>query len=151
MDPVWRLELVNCSLLWLCKRKKREIFILRARGVSSSKSNYFWRLNLEKYIKVLRLLEERNWEEMKEWLHEDFMYIKETALSDRLEHVETLKKQFTEKAAINEPELLHEDEDMMAFKHLVIQKNGKKHRVTQIQLYKDSKVWREISNAIDTG
>ena len=50
---------------------------------------------MEKYIKVLRLLEERNWEEMKEWLHEDFMYIKETALSDRLEHVETLEKQFT--------------------------------------------------------
>ena len=105
---------------------------------------------MEKYIKVLRLLEERNWEEMKEWLHEDFMYIKETALSDRLEHVETLKKQFTEKTAINEPELLHEDEDMVAFKHLVIQKNGKKYRVTQIQLYKDGKVWREISNAIDT-
>ena len=27
--------------------------------------------------------------------------------------------------------------------------NGKKYRVTQIQLYKDGKVWREISNAID--
>ena len=62
---------------------------------------------------------------MKEWLHEDSMYIKETALSDRLEHVEILKKQFTEKVAINEPELLHEYEDMMAFKHLVIQKKGK--------------------------
>ena len=110
----------------------------------------FLETNSEKYRKVLRLLEERNWDEMKEWLHEDFMYIRETALSNRLEHVETLKKQFTEKAALNEPELLHKDEDMMAFKHLVIQKNGKKHRVTQIQLYKDGKVWREISNAIDT-
>ena len=79
---------------------------------------------MEKYRKVLRLLEERNWEEMKEWLHEDFMYIRETALSDRLEHFETLETQFTEKAAINEPELLHEDEDMMAFKHLVIQKRA---------------------------
>ena len=87
---------------------------------------------------------------MKDWLHEDSMYIKETALSDRLEHVEILKKQFIEKVAINEPELLYEDEDMMAFKHLVIQKNEKKHRVTQIQLYKDGKVRREISNAIDT-
>ena len=105
---------------------------------------------LEKYKKVLRLLEERNWEEMKEWLHEDFMYIKETALSDRQEHVDKLRSQFTAKVAINEPELLYEDEDMMAFKHFVIQKNGKKHRVTQIQLYKDGKVWREISNAIDT-
>ena len=91
---------------------------------------------MEKYIKVLSFLQERNLEGMKEWLHEDFMYIKETAVSDRSEHVDTLEKQVTEKAAINEPELLHEDEDMMAFKHLVIQKNDKKHRVTQIQLCK---------------
>ena len=32
---------------------------------------------------------------------------------------------------------------------LLNQKNGKKHKVTQIQLYKDGKVWREISNAVD--
>ena len=89
------------------------------------------------------------WKEMREWLHEDFMYLKETALSDREEHVENLRKQFTAKAGINEPELLYEDEDMMAFRHMVVQKNGKKHRVTQIQLYKDGKVWREISNAIN--
>ena len=77
---------------------------------------------------------------MKEWLHEDFMYIKETALSDRLEHVETLEKQFTEKAAINEPELLHEDEDMMAFKHLVIQKNGK-NVVQDRSIYEDAHIF----------
>ena len=95
---------------------------------------------MEKYIKVLRLLEERNWEEMKKWLHEDFMYIKETALSDRLEHVATLEKQFTEKAAIHEPELLHEDEDMMAFKHLVIQK-----MVKNIELLKSNFIKMERS------
>ena len=95
---------------------------------------------MEKYIKVLRLLEERNWEEMKEWLHEDFMYIKETALSDRFEHVETLEKQFTEKAAINEPELLYEDEDMMAFKHLVIHK-----MVKNIELLKSNFIKMERS------
>ncbi len=104
---------------------------------------------MEKYNKVLKLLEERSWDEMKGWLHEDFMYIKETALSDRQEHIAKLKSQFTTKSAINEPELLYENEDMMAFKHLVVQKNGKKHRITQIQLYKDGKVWREISNAVD--
>ena len=49
-----------------------------------------WQLCLEtwfeKYKKVLRLLEERNWQEMEDWLHEDFMYIEETALIDREEH-----------------------------------------------------------------
>ena len=84
-----------------------------------------------------------------EWLHEDFMYLKETSLSDRREHIEKLKKQFTSKNAINEPELLYEDQDMMAFRHFVVQDNGTRHRVTQIQLYKSGKVWRELSNAIE--
>ena len=103
---------------------------------------------MEKYKKVLRLVEERNWKEMEEWLHDDFMYIKETALMDREEHVKKMEKEFESKQAINGHELLHEDEDMMAFKHIVAQKNSKKFRVTQIQLYKDGKVWREMSNAI---
>ena len=104
---------------------------------------------MEKYKKVLRLVEERNWEEMEEWLHEDFMYIKETALMDREEHVKKMEKEFQSKQAINQNELLHEDEDMMAFKHVVTQKNGKKFRITQIQLYKEGMVWREISSAIE--
>ncbi len=103
---------------------------------------------MEKYKKVLRLVEERNWQEMEEWLHEDFMYIKETALMDREEHIKKMKKEFASKQAINQHELLYEDEDMMSFKHIVTQKNGKKFRITQIQLYKDGKVWREMSNAI---
>tara|TARA_B100000700_G_C14700485_1_gene694237 strand:+ start:48 stop:188 length:141 start_codon:yes stop_codon:yes gene_type:complete len=32
--------------------------------------------NLEKYKKIIRLLEERNWEELKKLLHEEFIYIK---------------------------------------------------------------------------
>ena len=47
---------------------------------------------------------------MEEWLHEDFMYIKETALMDREEHVKNLEKEFASKQAINQNELLHEDE-----------------------------------------
>jgi hypothetical protein len=60
-----------------------------------------------------------------------------------------VRKEFATKQAINQHELLHEDEDMMAFKHIVTQKNGKMFRITQIQLYKEGMVWREISNAIE--
>ena len=60
-----------------------------------------------------------------------------------------MEKEFGSKQAINQNELLHEDEGMMAFKHVVTQKNGKKFRITQIQLYKEGMVWREISNAIE--
>ena len=56
---------------------------------------------MEKYKKVLRLVEERNWKEMEEWLHDDFMYIKETALMDREEHVKKMEKEFESKQAIN--------------------------------------------------
>ena len=60
-----------------------------------------------------------------------------------------MEKEFGSKQAINQHELLHEDEDMMTFEHVVTQKNGKKFRITQIQLYKEGMVWREISNAIE--
>ena len=85
---------------------------------------------------------------MEKWLHDDFMYIKETALMNREDHVKKLEKEFALKQAINQNKLLHEDDDMMAFKHIVTKKNGEKFRITQIQLYKDGKVWREMSNAI---
>ena len=55
---------------------------------------------------------------MKEWLHEDFLYLRETAFFDREKHVESLKIQFNARAAINEAELLYGHEDMMAFSHL---------------------------------
>ena len=69
--------------------------------------------------------------------------IKETALMDREEHVKWKKSLGQNKLLISR--LLHEDEDMMAFKHVVTQKNGKKFEL-QIQLYKEGLVWREISN-----
>ncbi len=52
---------------------------------------------MEKYKKVLRLVEERNWKEKEEWLHDDFMYIKDTALMDREEHVQKMEKEFGSK------------------------------------------------------
>ena len=55
---------------------------------------------MEKYKKVLRLVEERNWKEMEEWLHVDFMYIKETVLMDREEHGKKMEKEFATKQAI---------------------------------------------------
>ena len=63
---------------------------------------------MEKYKKVLRLVEERNWKEMEEWLHDDFMYIKETVLMDREEHVQKMEKEFGSKQAINQHELLYD-------------------------------------------
>ena len=70
-------------------------------------------------------------------------------LKCKLNEEKKMEKEFGSKQAINQNELLHEDEDMMAFKHVVTQKNGKKFRITQIQLYKEGMVWREISNAIE--
>ncbi len=62
------------------------------------------------------------------------MYIKETALMDREEHVQKMEKEFGSKQAINQHELLYEDKDMMAFKHVVIKKMVKSSEL-QVQLY----------------
>ena len=58
--------------------------------------------SLEKCKKVLRLVEQRNWREMEDRLHEDFMFIKETALMDREEHVKNLETEFVPKQATNQ-------------------------------------------------
>ena len=61
---------------------------------------------------------------MEKWLHDDFMYIKETALMNREDHVKKLEKEFALKQAINQNKLLHEDDDMMALKNIVTKKKS---------------------------
>ena len=61
---------------------------------------------------------------MEEWLHDDFMYVKETALMNREDHVKKLEKEFALKQAINQNKLLHEDDDMMALKNIVTKKKS---------------------------
>ena len=80
--------------------------------------------------------------------HEDFLYLKDNTLVNRDEHVEFMKKEFTRKITVVNPSLLYEDKDIMTYSYN-IKVHGKNYQVVQVQMWKDGKIWREISNAVE--
>ena len=103
---------------------------------------------MEKYIKVLRLLEERNWEEMKEWLHEDFMYIREEGLVSREEYIEYAREDLegAKKLIFLDFKCVVENEDSLVWQDLFDDQRGKRWITTTYEAYKDKKVWRAMLN-----
>ena len=43
---------------------------------------------------------------------------------------------------------MYEDDHMMTYSYNIAA-NGKKYKVIQVQMYKDEKIWREMSNAVE--
>ena len=80
--------------------------------------------------------------------HEDFLYLKDNTLVNRDEHVEFMKKEFTRNITVVSPSFLYEDKDIMTYSYN-IKVRGKDYRVVQVQMWKDGKIWREMSNAVE--
>ena len=81
--------------------------------------------------------------------HDDYLYLKDNTLVNRDEHVEFMKTQFGKKISVINPEFLYEDKDMMTYSYN-INVRGKNYRVVQVQMWKDGKIWREMSNAVES-
>ncbi len=81
--------------------------------------------------------------------HQDYLYLKDNTLVNREEHVEFMKTQFGKKISVINPEFLYEDKDMMTYSYN-INVRGKNYRVVQVQMWKDGKIWREMSNAVES-
>ena len=47
-----------------------------------------------------------------------------------------------------DPQFLYEDDHMMTYSYN-ISANGKNYKVIQVQMYKDEKIWREMSKAVE--
>ena len=79
--------------------------------------------------------------------HADYLYLKDNTLVNRDEHVEFMRKEFTRKITVINPQFLYEDKDMMTYSYN-IKVREKSYRVIQVQMWKDGKIWREMSNAV---
>ena len=79
--------------------------------------------------------------------HADYLHLKNNALVNRDENVEFMRKEFTRKITVVNPSFLYEDKDIMTYSYN-IKVRGKDYRVVQVQMWKDGKIWREMSNAI---
>ena len=59
-----------------------------------------------------------------------------------------MKKEFGKKINVIDAQFLYEDDHMMTYSY-IISANGKNYKVIQVQMYKDEKIWREMSNAVE--
>ena len=80
---------------------------------------------------------------IKNSLHNEYMYVRETALvvgDEMIDHVNNL---FDNGLIIEDIKLLYEDEDTFLWKD-IIRNDGKRFLTTNIQFSKDGKNWREM-------
>tara|TARA_A100000164_G_scaffold128120_1_gene113619 strand:- start:160 stop:480 length:321 start_codon:yes stop_codon:yes gene_type:complete len=103
----------------------------------------------EKFEKLKSDLETGDASGIEDTFHQDYLYLKDNTLVNREEHVEFMKTQFGKKISVINPEFLYEDKDMMTYSYN-INVRGKNYRVVQVQMWKDGKIWREMSNAVES-
>ena len=80
---------------------------------------------------------------IKNSLHDEYMYVRETALvvgDEMIDHVNNL---FDEGLIIEDIKLLYEDEDTFLWKD-IIRIDGKRFLTTNVQFWKDGRNWREM-------
>ena len=73
------------------------------------------------------------------------MYVQDYTMKTREEAIEMVKELLALKLYLTQTTLLYENENMMAQDHETITQ-GKKYLMTQSQLWRGDKIWREVSN-----
>ena len=99
--------------------------------------------HFKEMIKTRDVNKEKFNELIKNSLHDEYMYVRETALvvgDEMIDHVNDL---FDNGLVIEDIKLLYEDEDTFLWKD-IIRIDGKRFLTTNIQFWKDGKNWREM-------
>ena len=78
-------------------------------------------------------------------LHDEFMYAQDYTMKTREEAIEMVKELLALNLYPTQITFLYENENMMALEHETITQ-GKKYLMTQVQLWRADKIWREVSN-----
>ena len=80
-----------------------------------------------------------------ELLHDDFMYVQDYTMKTREEAIEMVKELLALNLYPTRTMLLYENETMIALEHQTFTMR-KKYLMTQVQLLRGDKIWREVSN-----
>ena len=103
----------------------------------------------EKFEKLKSDLETGDASRIEDTFHQDYLYLKDNTLVNREEHIQFMKTQFGKTISVVNPGFLYEDKDMMTYRYN-IRVRGKNYRVVQVQMWKEGKIWREMSNAVES-
>ena len=67
----------------------------------------------------------------------------------KTEMVDFIKKRFEDGLTFEKLELIIEDKDLLAWQDILLEHGGKKWETTNVQLWKNNKVWRDIVSVRD--
>ena len=67
----------------------------------------------------------------------------------KTEMVDFIKKRFEDGLTFEKLELIIEDKDPLAWRDILLEHGGKKWETTNVQLWKNNKVWRDIVSVRD--
>ena len=79
-----------------------------------------------------------------ELLHDDFMYVQDYTMKTREEAIEMVKELLALNLYPTQTTLLYENENIKALEHET-KTEKKEYLLTQVQLWRDHKIWREVS------
>ena len=99
---------------------------------------------MNKWIIVTDLIKNKNFEGLRDILHDEYLYLRETTLISKSEMVDFIKKRFEDGLTFEKLELIIEDKDLLAWRDILLEHGGKRWETTNVQLWKDNKVWRDI-------
>ena len=96
---------------------------------------------MEKFNLMVDAMDNGPFEKMDDFVHDDFMFFKEYTVQNREEWLEDIKKLIESDWKFNRPQLLIENEDIVALNHIVTEGSAR-YRVTAVHFLKDGQTWR---------
>ena len=99
---------------------------------------------MNKWNTIKSLIENKDFQELQDILHDEYLYLRETTLISKTEMVDFIKKRFEDGLTFEKLELIIEDKDLLAWRDILLEHGGKKWETTNVQLWKDNKVQRGI-------
>ncbi|MDB2530381.1 hypothetical protein N9X46_06620 [Paracoccaceae bacterium] len=101
---------------------------------------------MQKFNHIVDIYNNGRLQEVDEWLHDDFLFLKEYGMQNKEEYLEDCKGLFEKDFKMNNPQLVVENDNMVALNHLVVDEDGNKIRVTAVNFIKDEKSWRSSTH-----
>jgi len=104
---------------------------------------------MNKWNTITSLIKKKDFEGLQDILHDEYLYLRETTLISKDEMVEFIKKRFEDGLTFESLELIIEDKDLLAWRDILLEHGGKRWETTNVQIWKDKKVWRDIVSVRD--
>ena len=104
---------------------------------------------MKKWNTIKSLIENKDFEGLQDILHDEYLYLRETSLISKDEMVSFIKKRFEDGLTFEKLELVIENKDLLAWRDILIEHGGKKWETTNVQIWKDNKVWRDVVSVRD--